>query len=264
MCVGPGARLVISLPRRLRGQSSRPGLRFGEEDARGRIRFAAAAKARQQCTVHPFEVLSHFADVAAEGAPVLIELASGDQVEGRIGLPQLDSRLVPFFVPAGVVLPTLSDRIVQLRYRAADTPFKLETFVEPRWEGLLWQVSLPNSLVTSRIRLARRHPLRGWHFYYRGDTFEGADHARVVDLSTTGLALEPRAQDHIPRVGRLLVGTLVGPQGDRVPLRLQVQRAVPVSGRGVLVGCSYAHIGFQNMVRLANLVRLLRRDGPRS
>ncbi len=249
---------MISLPRRLRGHTTRPGLRFGEEDACGRIRFATAAKARQQCTVHSFGVLSHFADVAAEGASVLIELESGDQVEGRLGLPRLDSRLVPFFVPAGVVLPTLQERVVQLRYRAADTPFKLETFVEPRWEGLLWQVSVPNSLVTSRIRLARRHALRGWHFYYRGDTFEGADHARVVNLSTTGLALEPRARDRIPRFGRLLVGTLVGPHGDRIPLRLQTERSMPAPGGRVLVGCSYAHIGFQNMVRLANLVRLLR------
>lgn len=248
---------MISLPRRLRGHATRPGLRFGEPDARGRIRFAAAARKRGENTLQQTEVLAHFADVAAEGGSVLIELHGGELVEGRLGLPQLDTRRMPFFVPAGVVLPTLSDRIVQLRYQAADTPFELETVVEPRWEGLLWQLSIPNSLVTNRIRLARRHALRGWSFYYRGDTFEGADYASVVDVSTTGLALRPRSSADHPRVGRLLVGTLVGPHGDRVPLRLQVERSVSVPGRGPLVGCSFQHIGFQNMIRLANLVRLL-------
>lgn len=251
---------MLTFPRPLVVKSSRPDLRFGTTDSFGRIRFAAAAQARERTTIGQQEVLAHFADVAAEGASVSVEIDGGEVVEGRLGLPNLESCAVPFWVPAGVNLPQLDNRLVQLRYKAVDTPFELETSVQPRWEGLLWQLSVPNTLDANRIRLARRHDLVDWYFYYKGDGLNGADSARVIDISTTGLALMVKGDERAPRPGRTLTGTLVGPHKDRVPLRLTVRRSVPKPGRGFMLGCSFRQIGFQNMIRIANIVRILKHE----
>lgn len=256
--------LLITLPRPTVAPAAKNRLHFGHySEGTGRIAFASAAAARLRLACEPHQVLAHLCDVAAEGGEVAVEIRKDLHLLGRVGFPQLDQMVMPFWTPSGERLPDIGSGVARLHYQIDGTPFTFETLVRARWQGLLWQLQVPPGLDAIRVRLARRHRMRGWYLDFRSDGDSTAGYLSVAEVSTTGLLVHARPKEALPRPGHVFTGSLVGPAEIRVPVRVVVCRVVPLpDGRGIL-GCAFTQIGFQNTVRIANIVRLLnRQQGP--
>ena len=247
---------MLTIPRRSPSRATRPGRRFEKAAGSGaETVFPPTASNRPVHDAAPNHVLAHFADVAISQAPVSIQLPSGDVVHGRLGFPQLETMTAPFWVPEGGRLPEIEEGMVQLRYETAGAAFSLGARVRPRWQGLMWQIRVPPSMSAERVRLATRYRMPGWYMDFRTSGVGMVGFNRLIDLSTNGVSLLTEPTDRLLRPGRVLTGTLVGPRAERVAVRATVRRLDTQLDERVQLGCSFEHIGFQNVVRIANILR---------
>ena len=240
---------MLTIPRRSPSRATRPGRHF-EGRRLGRRDRLPAHREQPADDAAPNHVLAHFADVAISQAPVSIQLPSGEVVHGRLGFPQLETMTAPFWVPEGGRLPEIEEGMVQLRYETAGAAFSLGARVRPRWQGLMWQIRVPPSMSAERVRLATRYRMPGWYMDFRTSGVGMVGFNRLIDLSTNGVLLTEPTDGPVAGSSRGRWWASCGARlsGDGPALDTQLDERVQL-------GCSFEHIGFQNVVRIANILR---------
>ena len=244
------------LPRSL---SSRR-LRFARQRGDSRIAFSSATSdvARSEA-LRCDELFAHFCSVAAEFRPVTIVTPFGS-VRAVIDYPDIDQMVLPVRVLDGepgvdlhagakVILVTIVDQ----------AEFRFSVTVSDCRSDRAFSVSFPRPFGVGGARLTRRHSTSGtWRFLPRtGSGWAGIGPLEVRDLSCGGVGLIlPNTAAMCRSEGRTLSGVLVDQAGNRILVRLVVcnLRDLDADQPGVLAGCVFRNIGYNNQAALAAIL----------
>jgi hypothetical protein len=246
---------VLVLARLAHFTPVRPPLRFARVRTNGRAGFSSAVKSQVPPEVRTQdELMAHLAFLSVELREARVVIGE-EVVAGRVGAPDLDRRLLPFFPDDGGIPSGSARAIVQYGEdnEAWQFPSAVETITSGAG-GAHWALTLPRQVFARRHRLTRRHPTAGeWSFQPGGaGALQGRGQLPLLDVSVGGFSVVIGAEGRVDGIsGHTAVGTLYGPDRIRLRVRAEVRRLWVDNDHGLIAGCVFRAFGMRNHMLLA-------------
>ena len=206
---------------------------------------------------HQVEVFAQLCCVASDVSRVLLTSSRGTVV-GSLGWPDLDSLQTSFGpLDPEAVQPMPGERI-DILAKNKHLCFEFSTTYIGLDEVGRWVLAAPASIDSSERRSTPRFQPRGWKVVLRRLGTMGEDVvARVVDLSVGGLAMVVPQDGYQLKPDQPQVGVLLGPTGERLPLRASICHYRPWESSTtpkLHIGATFDGFGVVNHARLARLL----------
>ena len=203
------------------------------------------------------EVFSQLCSIAADTSSATLTTSKGSLV-GVAGWPNTEN-MRPTFAPIeSEEAPPSSGEPVQVVAENKRIRFEYQTTFLGVDELGRWILEVPQVITSSDRRSIPRYQPRGWKVVLRRAGDQGEDiRARVDDISVGGLAIVVPQESFRLRRERPLVGVLLGPTGERLPLRATVCHYKPWERSELpklLIGSSFDGFGMVNHARLARIL----------
>lgn len=244
----------------------RPPLRFARTRTNGRAGFSSAVKSLVPPEVRTQdELMAHLAFLSVELREARVVIGE-EIVAGRVGAPDLDRRLLPFFPDDGGIPSGATRAIVQ--YGEEEEVWQFPSAVESVTGGAAgahWALTLPRQVFARRHRLTRRHHAAGeWSFQPGGaGALQGRGQLPLLDISVGGFSVVIGAEGRVDGIsGHTAVGTLLGPDRIRLRVRAEVRRLWIDDDRGLIAGCVFRAFGMRNHMLLARHLANVAGDSP--
>ena len=203
------------------------------------------------------EIFCQLCCIAADVSKVMVDYSRG-VIMGSMGWPDADSLQTSLAPLDSDLIPPMPGEEIHIVAENRHLRYEFRTTVIGVDEVGRWVLSCPDQIVNQDQRRIPRFQPRGWKAFLRQPGRMGDEvRARVVDLSVGGLAMI------VPRDGYLLkkeqpqVGILLGPTGERLPLRSSICHVTPWEGSTIpklLIGSTFSGFGVVNHARLARLL----------
>ena len=179
-------------------------------------------------------------------------------VTGSVGWPDPDTMRFSFAPLDRESLPPEPGEVVRIVAEGRLYHFEFCTSFAGLDEVDRWTLAGPDNIVTKDRRSTPRVERRGWHAILRRQGPSGLDvNARVIDLSIGGLSMLVAQDQYRLAPEKPLVGVLLGPTGERLPIRAQICHHKPWerSERAkILIGAIFDGFGVVNHARLARIL----------
>ena len=179
-------------------------------------------------------------------------------VTGSVGWPHPDTMRFSFAPLDRETLPPAAGEVVRIVAESKLYHFEFCTAFAGRDDTDRWTLIGPESIATKDRRSTPRTEHRGWRVVLRRQGPSGLDvNARVVDLSIGGLSLLVAQDNYRLAPQKPLVGVLLGPTGERLPLRAQICHHKPwerSEKAKLLIGAIFDGFGVVNHARLAQIL----------
>ena len=255
-----GAPVILSGRIGGRNRSTRR-LRYARQRADSRIAFAASNLDPERGAMLSLEgMVAHFCAQVVEGRQVKIR-SLGEQYEGRLGFPDFERMVIPFFVDTSKRERTTQPRVssVELHTHNDEGKFGFNVNLIGRDSDACWLLSFPRNQVFTEVRMTSRHMVdESWNFRPRNVAgWDGPQSVSVRDLSCGGMSLVLPDLTNMRRLkGRIISGTLEGERHVRLPIRIKVSSVREVAGfsNRLVAGGGFNNIGFAQYTRLASVL----------
>lgn len=235
-------------------------LRFARQRGDSRIAFAAANLDLERGTLLTLEAMvAHFCGQVVESRPVKVKCL-GERFEGRLGFPDFERMVIPFFVHTNGRTPSFPRlSTVELHTHNDEAKFGFTVDLVGRDSDECWLLSFPRNQVFTEVRMTRRHVVdQTWRFQPRNVAgWDGPASVQVRDLSCGGMSVVLPDLVGMRRLkGRIISGTLEASQRLRLPVRIKVASVRDVTGSDttLIAGGSFNNIGFAHYSRLASVL----------
>jgi hypothetical protein len=203
------------------------------------------------------ELFNQLCCVAADVSRVTMECSRGIII-GSPGWPDIDTLRTSFAPLDSEDLPPEPGEQVRIVAENKHLRFEYTSQMLGLDEIGRWLMACPDELITADRRSTPRFQPRGWRAVLRRLGIGGNDiTARVVDISVGGLSIVVPQDEYRLRPEQAHVGVLLGPSGERLPLRASITHYKPWEQSTIpklQIGSEFDGFGMVNHVRLARLL----------
>jgi len=203
------------------------------------------------------EVFTQLCCISSDISRVGLEFSRGHLIAAP-GWPDVESLRMNYAPIDSEMLPPEPGEPVRIIAENKHLRFEYESSFVGLDDIDRWVLSCPQDIVAADRRSTPRFQPRGWRAVLRRLGVMGEDiTAKVVDLSVGGLSIVVRQDRYRLRPEQPQVGVLLGPTGERLPLRARITHFKPwehSTTPKLQIGSVFDGFGMVNHARLARLI----------